>query len=367
MYTPTSKSLILMMLLTWISLQSADLKERIPAVPADVKTPVDTVFDQSLTRTINATFRDQFELAIHITDSLLEKHPDHPAPYFFKAAVLQGLMSTYRVNKYQKEVESFVQKSIDTGNLQLTKSNDPWLHFYLGGAYGYRGFNRFRKLNFIGAYRDAQRGIDHFERALQTDSTLYDVYLGLGSYYYYRTAKSKFLRIIAFWIPDKRDLGLAQLKFSIEHGRYAIYDAIYVLMAAYYDHGDYDLALELTQQAIQQKEAPNLTDLYFKGKLLAIKQQWPEVKSIFEQIYEKIKDHPYQSIGYQVECKYWIARGLSEEGHDQEALQLTREALSLSRQRNSDAEIEGHLDSFDDIKKDLEKLHEELNKRLSGK
>jgi tetratricopeptide (TPR) repeat protein len=264
-------------------------------------------------------------------------------------------------------VESLIQKSIDTGNVKLSKSDDPWIHFYLGGAYGYRGFNRFRKLNFIGAYRDAQRGIGHFEKALLKDSTLYDVYLGLGSYYYWRTAKSKFLRIIAFWIPDKRDLGLAQLKFSIEHGRYSMYDGIYVLLAAYYDHGDYDSGLQLALEAIRQKEGPNLSDRYFKAKFLAKKEQWPEVKLLFEQIYEIIKDHQYQSIGYQVECKYWIARVLSEEGKDQEALQLAREAISLSRKRNSDAEIEGHLDSFDEIKKDLEKLHAELSKRLSGK
>jgi len=367
MFITISKSLIPLVLLSWMLLNASDLKERIPDVPADAKAPVDVVFDRSLTRIINATFRDQFDLANHITDSLLKEHPDHPAAYFFKAAVLQGVMSTYRINDFQKEVESNIQKSIDTGTLQLTKSSDPWLHFYLGGAYGYRGFNRFRKLNYIGAYRDAGRGIGHFEQALQKDSTLYDVYLGLGSYYYWRTAKSKFLRIIAFWIPDKRDLGLEQLKFSIAHGRYSMYDGIYVLLAAYYDHGDYDPGLQLTLEGIRQKEGPNLTDLYFKGKFLAKKQQWAEVKVIFEQIYEKIKDHQYQSIGYQVECKYWIARVLSEQGKDQEALQLAREAISLSQQRNSEAEIEGPLDSFDEIKKDLEKLHEDLSKRLSGK
>jgi tetratricopeptide (TPR) repeat protein len=358
---------VLVVLIAWLLANAADLRERVPQVPADAKAPMDSVFDRALTQIINATFRDQYEKANRIADSLLEKHPEHPAPYFFKAAVLQEVMSTYRVNKFQKEVETNVQRAIDTGNLLLTSSNDPWLHFYLGGAYGYRGFNRFRKLNFIGAYRDAQRGIDQFDQALQKDSTLYDVYLGLGSYYYYRTARSKFLRIITFWIPDKRDLGLAQLKFSFEHGRYAIYDAIYVLMAAYYDNGNYDQAMEVTQQAIQMKEAPNLTDLYFKGRLLANDQQWPEAKSIFEQIYEKIKDHQYQSIGYQVECKYWIARALSEGGQDWEALKLAREALSLSRQRDSNAEIEGHLDSFDDIKENLEELNKELNIKLSGK
>lgn len=347
--------------------KAADLKERIPRVPPDAKTPADTIFDQSLLQIVNATFHDQFDLAIHIADSLIEKRSDHPAPYFFKAAILQGVMSTYRINWYQKEVERNVAKSIEVGNVLMTKSTDPWLHFYVGGAYGYRGFNRFRKLNFIGAYRDAQRGIGHFEKALQKDSTLYDIYLGLGSYYYWRTAKSKFLRIITFWIPDKRELGMAQLQFTIDHGRYAVYDALYVLLAALYDFGNYDKGFQLTLQAIQMKEAPNLTDLYFKGKFLAKKQKWSEVKSTFEEILEKIKDHPYQSIGYQVECKYWIARALSEEGKPEEALQLVREALAQSRQRNSDTELEGHLESFDMIRSDLENLNNKLTSQLTKK
>lgn len=365
MFANLLRNSAIFILISLLGVKAADLKERIPHVPPDAKTPADTIFDQSLLRIVNATFRDQFELAIRITDSLIEKHPDHPAPYFFKSAVLQGVMSTYRINWYQKEVETNVAKAIEVGNVLLTKSTDPWLHFYIGGAYGYRGFNRFRKLNFIGAYRDAQRGIGHFEKALQKDSTLYDIYLGLGSYYYWRTAKSKFLRIITFWIPDKRELGMAQLQFAIDHGRYAMYDALYVLLAALYDFGNYDKGLQLTIRAIQMKEAPNLTDLYFKGKFLAKKQKWSEVKSTFEEILKKIKDHPYQSIGYQVECKYWIARVLSEEGKPEQALQLVREALAQSRQRNSDAEIEGHLESFDEIRSDLENLNKKLTSQLS--
>ncbi len=62
---------------------AADITERIPRVPADAKTPADLIFDQSLLQIVNATFRDNYDLAIRLTDSLLKKHPDHPAPYFF--------------------------------------------------------------------------------------------------------------------------------------------------------------------------------------------------------------------------------------------------------------------------------------------
>ena len=34
----------------------------------------------------------------------------------------------------------------------------------------------------------------------------YDCYYGLGSYHYWRTAKSKFVRTIAFWMKDKQQV-----------------------------------------------------------------------------------------------------------------------------------------------------------------
>ncbi len=346
---------------------ASDLSETIPNVPPDARAPKDTLFDVGLTKLINATFRDQYDEAVGVADSMIKAYPDYPAPYFFKAATLQGWMSTYRINNFQRGMEDNTQKAIDVGEALLEKEYNPWLHFYVGGAYGYRGFNRFRKLNWIGAYRDAGRGIDHFEKALEKDSTLYDVYLGLGSYYYWRTAKSKFLRIIAFWIPDKRELGIEQLHFVIDHGRYAIYESIYVLLAAYYNEGLYEKGLQLVNEAIQEKERPNLTDLYFKGRFLAQNGKWPEVEQIFTGILNKIADYKYPSIGYQVECKYWIAKALEQQGQEKEALFTARDGLMLSRKRDADKEIEGHIDSFDDIQNELKKLHQELNERLMSR
>jgi tetratricopeptide (TPR) repeat protein len=305
--------------------------------------------------------------AVSLADSLMEVHPEHPAPYFFKAASLQGWMSTYRLNQYQAEVEKNVQKAIDTGNTLLETRDDPWLHFYLGGAYGYRGFNRFRSYNWIGAYRDAVRGVDHFEKALQKDSTLYDVYLGLGSYYYWRTAKSKFLRFITFWMSDERELGVRQLQFAIDHGRYAIYEAWYGLIMIYYDYEEYDKGLQLLNDAIRQRGTVIMADLYFSARFYEKVKNWQEVQNNFSEILQRIiKDYP-TSIGYQVECKYWIAKALSEQGKQKEALLLAREGLIQSRQRDSDKEIEGYLESYDQIKSALENLHKQLNKQISGR
>ncbi len=340
----------------------SQITDDIPKVADDAISPADPFFDKEVLRGINLTFGDRFEESLAIFDSLIKIFPNHPAPYFFKAAAYQNWMSAYRFNKFQDKVEYNVQMAIDKGNELLKAEHDAWLHFYIGAAYGYRGFNRFRKHNWIGAYRDGQKGIDNFKEALKADSSLYDVYLGLGSYHYWRTAKSKFLRIIAFWMPDKRDLGIRQLKFAIDHGRYSIYESSYVLVAAYFDYKRYNRAYELLDEVMSRKSVPNIADLYFHGRLMAQFERWPEVNSDFRSILAKIENYKYPSYGFQAECKYWIAKSLYEQKENEEALRWVDESVLLSEKRNEDAELDGHIEDFNEIKDKIKELREELIK-----
>lgn len=346
----------------FINSSPAGVGDKLPAVPAEVIAPPDPLFDRVVARGIELTFNDHYEESLALFDSLVQAYPNHPAPYFFRSATYQNWMSSYRFNKFQKEVEENVQTVIDLAGKMLKEKDDPWLHFYIGAAYGYRGFNRFRKHNWLGAYKDAKRGVGNFEKALDLDSTLYDVYLGLGSYYYWRTAKSKFLRILTFWMRDKRELGLRQLRFAIEHGRYAPNEASYVLLTALFNEKDYREAAVILDEIMQRKATPSLTDYYFRGRLMAQSENWPEMEKAFRMILGKIENYQYPSIGYQVECKYWIALAMSEQGQKTEALQIAREAQVQSKQRNKEEEIESIIENFGQIKKNLENLIKKLKK-----
>jgi tetratricopeptide (TPR) repeat protein len=121
-----------------------------------------------------------------------------------------------------------------------------WRRLWLSSVY------YFRKHDWISAYRDSGRGISHLQKALELEPKLYDVYLATGTYYYWRTAKSKFLRIIAFWKTDKRELGLRELRFAIDHGRYAPNESAYALITAYFDYGKYQEAEQIYKDNIIQ-------------------------------------------------------------------------------------------------------------------
>lgn len=360
-YIPCSLFLILSF---WVNSFAED---ELPKVPSDARAPVDTLFDRplELERGIKLVYQDHFIEAINLFNNLKQDFPNHPAPYFYLAATYQSWMSSYRFNKFQSELEENVQKTIDIGNeLLKTRQDDPWLNIYIGAAYGYRAVFRARKWNFIGAYLDGKKGTGNLNKALEKNSTSYDVYLGLGVYNYWRTARSSFIRIIAFWMPDKRDFGLEQLEFAVQHGRYVPDEATMALVTALYDYKKYDRSLEVLKKFMVRYQTQLITSLYLYGRLLVKCQRWPEVRQTFTEILKRLENYRFPSIGYQVECKYWMALALQGEDKPEEALKLAEAALEQSKERNKDVELEGPFDSFDDIKGRLEKLAKALRKSL---
>ncbi len=337
----------------------------VPNVSSGAEPAASPEFHDVILRGIEFLNHDNYESALETFENLKERHPRHPAPHFFKAVAYQQWMTTFRLKRYQKEMEENIQLAIQKGKALLQKNDSPWIHFYIGGAHGYRAYDRFQKHEWLGAYIDAKRGMASLRKALEREPALYDAYLGLGSYHYWRTAKSNFIRIIAFWVPDQRELGLRQLEFCAAHGLYARYEASYNLIVAYFDYGKYEKAFEVFIRTIGRKKIHSISDLYVKARLLVEFGKWPEVESLFREILERLDLHGVSSIGYRVECKYWMAQSLLGQNRLGEALGMAAQALAQSETRNPDRELDGYFDDFDQIEARLRKLYDYLKKETN--
>jgi hypothetical protein len=355
------KIILLFVFLISFNLRS-QTADQIPVVQPGEKAPIDTTFHEVLMRGLNHTSNFRFSAALAMFDSLQKHFPNHPAPHFYKTATYQSWMLTYRFNLYQNELFQNAKLAIEKGTELLKKDNDPWLNFYVGAAYGFVALHRFRKHNWVGAFLDGRKSINNLKTALEKSPNLYDCYFGLGSYHYWRSAKYKFIKFLIFWMEDKREVGLEQLRFSVEHGRYCPYEAIHGLVIAYYHHGEYAKALELNDIAMNLNEIPSLGTLYMRGRLMAWYEKWPAVLEIFQEILQRLEAQPYSSIGYQVECKYWIAEALKNQNHLKKSHQMVIDALTQSKKRIKKNELESAFENFDDIKKRLLRLNEDLQK-----
>jgi tetratricopeptide (TPR) repeat protein len=349
-----------------ISPAFSDPSESVPDVPPGTVGSKDPIFFDVVSPGIDLALHDRFKESLLLFDEIQQSHPDHPAPHFFKAATYQSWMSTTRLKTHQEEFEKNIQLTIKEGHELLKQGNDPWILFYVGAAFGYQAFNEFRKHQWIDAYFDAKKGVDNFKEALRLDSKLFDVYLGLGSYYYWRTAKSSFLRLITFWIPDKRELGLRQLEFAFQHGAYARDQAGYNLVAAYFDYGQYEKAMRTLNRIIERKKTASLSDLYYRGRLLIEFKKWPEAEAVFREILERLESKEFASAGYKAECLYWIAALLTKQKQRAQALEFAEMALAQIDKRKANSELEGPFEDFGEIESDLERLHQYLKGEAKG-
>jgi tetratricopeptide (TPR) repeat protein len=334
--------------------------ESVPDVPRGTVGSKDPIFFDAASPGIDLVFNDRYREALRLFEELQQKYPTQPAPHFFKAATFQGWMSHSRLNRFQEEFEKNTQLTIQKGHELLKQKNSPWIFFYVGAAYGFQAFNEFSKNKWVEAYYEAKKGVKNFEQALERDPRLFDAYLGLGSWHYWRTAKSMFLRLLTFWIPDQRELGLRQIEFAFQHGSYTPDEAGYNLIAAYFDYGRYEKAMQILNRILEKKRTAGISDLYYKGRLLIKFERWPEVETVFRKILERLENQEMASAGYKAECMYWIAQALTEQKRRSEALKFAEMARAQSEKRNPDSELQGPFENFREIESRLKRLYKSL-------
>jgi tetratricopeptide (TPR) repeat protein len=182
--------------------------------------------DALLKKAIALTAIQRFQEALALTDTVIKLTPNEPSGYFFRAAVLQSRMMDYE--DYNGDEKAFFDATGACRKLAQTKLQDhtiagrdeAWAHFFLGSAMGYEAFFIGKKKRYLEAFRYGWQSIQHLEAALKIDPQLYDAYLGIGTYKYYRSKMSKKFSWLPF-VKDERELGIRMIRLSIAKGHYS--------------------------------------------------------------------------------------------------------------------------------------------------
>jgi hypothetical protein len=84
------------------------------------------------------------------------------------------------------------------------------------------------------------------------------------------------------------------------------------------------------------------------------------VALLFRQVLGRLESSGTAGEGYQIECKYWIARALFEQGDTEAAIPFLESALTQSKKGNGSPEPEGYFESRAEIQDLLRHLNEEV-------
>ncbi len=160
---------------------------------------------------IAMVYKERFKEAENQARRIVRRYPDHPAGYFFFAAVLDARMERSQSDGEETQFYHYCDLAIAKGEQLLEKEPDnDWARFFIAGANGAKGTYESRYGRWITAFRHGWQGVAIFKQLQQNGAGIPDVLYGIATYDFWRSALTKVL----WWMPgveDRRDEAIAML------------------------------------------------------------------------------------------------------------------------------------------------------------
>lgn len=213
---------------------------------------------------------ENFDSAQICFDQVIALHPENPAGYFFKAALLQlKMMDECQYNK-EKEYLSLIKQTIKLAEAILKEENNLWAEYYLGSSYTYRAVYEGLKNNYFETFKYGVKGGRILQNITKKDSTFYDAYLGAGIYEYFWARAARYLPVLKLGGGDVAE-ALRKLHIAAERSSYSKQTAKNSLVFIYGEEGKYNKADVIIDSLLSVfPEAKtflwNKADLEFKKK-----------------------------------------------------------------------------------------------------
>ncbi|MEW6050519.1 MAG: hypothetical protein AB1644_05595 [Candidatus Zixiibacteriota bacterium] len=217
-------------------------------------------------------FNDQFQQADSACAVYCATYPDDPIGYFFNAVTLMAEMIDQEEEISPLRYDSLLDRAEALANEGLVSSDRQyrsWMYLIRGHVKAYRSIYASRFGSFTSAVRLGLGAKGEYMNALREDSANYDIYAGLGSYHYWKSAKAGLLRWLGFFRNDK-SRGIAELSLAVDSSRLSREIARSSLIWIWIDREERDSAIAVAQEMIAR---------YPEGKSF----HWPLAQAWFEE------------------------------------------------------------------------------------
>lgn len=251
---------------------------------------------------IDLTINNKFNQAINHFKSEIEKRNEDYRAYFYLAAAYNSQMIHFENWENEDNFREAIDQTIKisekylTDKVSLIDSLRADLLFYLGSAYGYQAYFEGQTGEWISALSHGLKSSKLLNKAIEIDSSLYDAYLGIGTYKYWRYSKLNFITWLPF-IPDDREEGIDMIKKAVMNSRYSKYLAMHQLVYILLDFGRMEEAVDYAEKLIKRYPKSQfmwwaIAHAYFKSnKLVNAQKTYLKLLQLINQDAERNPSH----------------------------------------------------------------------------
>jgi hypothetical protein len=195
---------------------------------------LEPLLHSQISKGINLILKQEYRHADSLFREVINCFPDHPSGYLYRAAVMQAHAIDFDVPIEREYYDSLLQH----GREKTVGLRSAWSEYFLATADGYEAYELIDHGDWFDGVRKGLSSAETFETLIEDDSSFYDAYVGAGTYYYWSSRKTAFLRWLPF-VKDNRDLGIKMLIAGAEHSVYNRFAAISALVSIFLDAEDY--------------------------------------------------------------------------------------------------------------------------------
>lgn len=176
-------------------------------------------------------YNEHFELADSTSSILIRLYPDDPSGFCFRAMGVLNQMFDSEENLFGdkfKALSDTAESLAKEGRKRSTGERAAWMCMWIGHAKANRAL---WESKFGSAARAVRLGLQaggEYRDGLRHDSTITDIFAGLGAFHYWKSEKAGLLRMIRIFNDDRKQ-GIAELykaaresKFSRAAARHAL-------------------------------------------------------------------------------------------------------------------------------------------------
>jgi hypothetical protein len=268
---------------------------------------LDSVYLAEIRTGINLTVTERFDEARELFQTMINHDTTDHAAYLLLAGVWHGEMFDREDYSTRSEFDSLVNKALSLAEKAIAENRNPaWAHLTRGNAYAYIATLETKVGSWWSALRKGLAAKDEYLEALKLDTTLYDVYLGFGSYHYWKSAKTEFINWLPL-VPDRKDEGCTELQLAIDSSLFSSDLAANSLLWIDIDRGRFDEAYDIATRLHQK--FPD-SRLFTWGLAISgyYSRHLSEALESFGKILDMIEHQPGQNNFNTIECRFHRAR-----------------------------------------------------------